>query len=295
MDGSKIPKVGSHSLQHHINLPSEYPLSDLQLRMSNLLVRNAHGLTLVEKRIVASCLAKTDQKRKPPHYQEYLRALNQEYQSGDTDREWVDYMQRNPFNPYTVRISAEDYATAYGVDMSTAYQQLKTGVDSLYQRDVDFFGADKRPNQTNNFRWISSKGYHNGEGWAQISWSPEIVPYIYGVGTEYMEYVLRTCSDFSHHYSWLLLEQLLVWKADSKGYTPTIERFLHSMDAPPTYAKDFAKTREKIIEKAVAELLGKKRALTLEWRPVHSGRRVSSLEFKYELPNPKQGELLLGD
>ena len=62
--GSKV------KLQHVHKLDAEQPMVELQVNMSNALTRSAHGLSLAEKRIVAACIAKTDQMPNMTHVRE---------------------------------------------------------------------------------------------------------------------------------------------------------------------------------------------------------------------------------
>ena len=97
-------------LQHVQKLDAEQPLAELQVNMSNALTRSAHSLSLSEKRIVAACIAKTDQ----------IPNMSQVRQRGA----WL------------VRLSASDYAEAFGVNLDTAYDQLQAASENLFNRYI---------------------------------------------------------------------------------------------------------------------------------------------------------------
>ena len=85
--------------------------------MSNALTRAGHGLTLAEKRIVASAVAKLDSRRALP--------------PGEVPR---------------TRITAAEYAETFGVDLDTAYDQLQDAAKQLYKRSITFFEPAFRRN-----------------------------------------------------------------------------------------------------------------------------------------------------
>jgi plasmid replication initiation protein len=97
-------------IQHMHKLDAEQPMAALQINMSNALTRSAHSLSLAEKRIVAACIAKTDQ----------MPNMAQVRQRGA----WL------------VRLSAADYAQTFGVDLDTAYDQLKSASENLFNRYI---------------------------------------------------------------------------------------------------------------------------------------------------------------
>lgn len=81
------------------------PAEERWVTMSNALTRAGHGLTLAEKRIVASAASKLDSRKvlKP----------------GEVPR---------------TQIAAAEYAETFGVDMRTAYEQLQDAAKALYNQ-----------------------------------------------------------------------------------------------------------------------------------------------------------------
>ena len=74
------------------------------VNMSNALIRAGQGLSLAEKRLMASAVAMLDSMRTP-----------------------------RPGECPVVKISAADYAESFGLDINTAYEQLQSGAEHLYQ------------------------------------------------------------------------------------------------------------------------------------------------------------------
>lgn len=251
--GSKV------KLQHVHKLDAEQPMVELQVNMSNALTRSAHGLSLAEKRIVAACIAKTDQMPNMAHVRER--------------------------GAWSVRLSAADYADTFNVDMNTAYEQLQDASENLFNRYIRTTRKTRKGIEEYKFRWIGSARYHKGEGWVELDWWHEVVPHLFGLRREFTSYKLKQASALRSSYSWRLFEVFQSWQ-DTGKYQPTIEDFCTAMDVPESYRKDFKSIRTRVIEPAVDELIQKNNML-IKWDTVRAGRKVIGLEFKFST-NPQQ-------
>lgn len=240
-------------LQHTHTLDPEQPLSDLQVNMSNALTRSAHGLSLAEKRIIASCIAKTDQ----------MPNMTQVRQRGA----WL------------VRLSAADYAKTFGLDLNTAYEQLHDASKNLFKRHIRTTRATRKGVEEYRFVWVGAVRYHHGEGWVELDWFHEVVPHLFGLRAAFTSYKLRQASALRSAYSWRLFEVLQSWR-DTGRYQPAIEDFCRAMDVPAGYAKDFTDIRRRVIEPAVKELT-EKNGMRITWRTQQAGRKVIGLDFQF--------------
>lgn len=246
-------------LQHVHKLNEDQSLLDLQVNMSNALTRAAHGLSLSEKRIIASCIAKTDQ----------VPNMSQVRQRGA----WL------------VRLSAADYAETFGLDLTTAYEQLHNASENLFKRYVRTTRKTRKGIEEYKFVWVGGVRYHKGEGWVELDWFHEVVPHLFGLRAEFTSYKLKQASALRSMYSWRLFELLQSW-AGKGHYQPTIEEFCLAMDVPKGYAKDFTDIRRRVIEPAVSELI-QKNNLLIKWDVQRAGRKVIGLDFKFS-ENPQQ-------
>ena len=252
--------------QHVIRLDKENALLDLQVNMSNALARSAHSLSLSEKRIVAACIAKTDQ----------MPSMEEVQQRGA----WL------------VRLSAIDYAVTFDVDLDTAYDQLQAAAKNLFQRYITTTRKTKKGPEIYQCVWVGGVRYHKGEGWIELDWWHEIVPHLFKLRGQFTKYKLRQASALRSVYSWRLLELLQSWRG--KGcYEPTIEAFCKAMEVPASYQKNFKEIRTRVIEPAVQELVQKSN-ISITWAPQNAGRKVVGLSFKFRT-NEEQEELLIAE
>jgi plasmid replication initiation protein len=235
--------------------------------MSNALTRAGHGLTLAEKRIVMIAVSKLDS----------VRPLK-------------------PGEVPTTRITAAEYAEAFGVDLDTAYDQLQGAAKTLYNRSITFFepawkrGGKPLPPTRVQMRWVGSVKYQDGEGWVELAWWPALLPHLTGLRKQFTSYQLQQASALRSIYSWRLLE--LLTRFESTGWAEyEIEDFKTSMDAPASLS-DFGQVKRRIIEPAVKELT-EKDGWIIQWHPIKAGRKVKSIRFTF-MRDP-QGRLQFGD
>jgi len=250
-------------LAHMAHKVQGYDIDDVErapgerwVTMSNALTRAGHGLTLAEKRIVAAAVSKLDSTRR--------------IRPGDVLR---------------TKITATEYAEAFGVDLNTAYDQLKSASKQLYKRSITFFEPAHRrngkplPPTIVHMRWVGLVKYQDGEGWVELSWWPDLLPHLTGLKKHFTTYQLQQASALRSIYSWRLLELLM--RFENTGWAEyTIEDFAASMDATAKQIADFAKIRTKIIEPAVKELT-EKDGWIIQWQPIKAGRKVKALRFTF--------------
>lgn len=265
MTTKKLVQAVDHKAKGYIQ-GKDRPAGERWVTMSNALVRAGHGLTLSEKRLVMTAVSKLD--------------------------------SRQPLRPGEVRktkVTALEYAETYGIDSTTAYEALKSAAKSLYNRSITMFepasqrdGKPLKPVRT-DMRWVGRCQYHEGEGWVELGWWPELMPALTDLKKQFTTYQLQQASALRSAYSWRLLELLMHFEAS--GWAEyTVEDFAASMDATEKQRADFAKLRTKIIEPAVNEL-SMKDGWIIEWIPIKAGRRVAKVRFTFRR-NP-QGCLAL--
>lgn len=224
--------------------------------MTNALTRAGHGLTLAEKRLVMAAVSKLDSRR-----------------------------PLKPGEVHKSKLTAAEYAEQAGCGMNAAYEALQNAAKNLFNRKITFFesahkrnGKPLQPKRV-DMRWVGRCTYHEGEGWVELAWWPELLPYLTGLRGQFTKYQLQQTNALRSIYSWRLLELLM--RFQSSGWAEyDIEDFKVSMDAPPSLS-DFAQVKRRIIEPAVNELTTKDGWL-IQWKPIKKGRKVSALRFDFK-------------
>ena len=237
-----------------VRLDKEQMLCDMQVNMSNALARSAHSLSLSEKRIVAACIAKTDQ----------LPSMEAVKERGA----WL------------VRLSAADYAQTFEISLDSAYEQLQAAAKNLFRRYISATRQTKKGPEIYQCVWVGGVRYHKGEGWIELDWWHEIVPHLFNLAGEFTKYKLRQATALRSVYSWRLFELLQSWSG--KGvYQPSLDEFCKAMEGPECYRKNFKSIRTRVIEPAVQELVEKNNML-ITWKTLNAGRKVVGLDFTFQ-------------
>lgn len=243
---------------------TDVAIPDRYVSMSNSLARGAQGLTLAQKRIIALAMAHTDS------------VPAKDLMSG-------------AMVGWRVRLYASDYAETYEVDANTAYEQLKTGSDSLLKCLWQTVSAGNKGPVITKGQWLSLGEYSKGEGRVDITFHPKVAPHLLALRSQFTTYQLKQAAALRSVYAWRLFECLQSWKTKGR-WTPSIDEFADAMDAPPSCRKDFKAMRVRVIEPAIKELKAKDN-FSIHWEADKKGRKVIGLKFTFE--TARQGTLPL--
>lgn len=241
------------------------PLSELQVSISHSITRAAHGLTLVEKRIICMFIAKFD----------------------NTDhRKLVGKVI--PSESATIKITAEEYSETFDISTKIAYRDLVSGTDKFFNRYWRVVEQTKTGRKEIKHHWLEGVVYHHGEGWVEATFGGNTIPHlVFSLKDKYTKYKLKSATELSSGYAWRLWELMAQFSNTKKPPTEerlvriSLEDFRFSMDAPKSYK--YKDIRTRIIEPSI-EQIKKHNKIDIEWRPIKKGRSVYSLEFKY-IPN----------
>ena len=228
-------------------IDSERHVSNKQVHVANVVTRGAQSLTLAEKRILFSGIAQ-------------LKGVNKD-----------------------VKITAIEYAETFGLDNDTAYTQLKTAAENIFNRYLTFTETDSKKTKVTKVRWVDAYGYVDKEGYVIFSFSAKMFPYLFHLKSEFTQYRLEQAGALRSLHSWRLLELLEQMKnADGKDgwLVINIEDFHHAMESTPSYRSNFSKLRERVIEPSVKEL-NEKDNWAIHWEPLKRGRKVAALRFNF--------------
>lgn len=258
----KTALVKQHKMMRY-DVDADRPDNSRYVYMSNAVARAAQGLSLAEKRVVMMAASRLDSRRVP-----------------------------TPGAAPTTRITAQEYAETFGIELNTAYEQLQDAGKELYKRSITFTEPSKtgrkRGGAVHTLRWIGRATYHEGQGWIELAWWHEVMPHLCGLERQFTKYQLQQASALRSLYSWRLLEMLQSWQ-DKGRFEVSIENFNTAMEATEKQRANFAFVRRRMIEPAVKEL-AEKDGWIIQWEPVKLGRKVSSLRFTF-MKDPQQSLL----
>jgi len=165
-----------------------------QVSMDRALVKAAHGLNLNQKRLMMYAISELHPKAKQP-------------------------------TQVIVKITAKDYANKVNVTQSkNFYRDLKNSADGLFKRYISIEYDTPRGRQIEKVHWVSSAKYHEGEGWVELRFTPEVSPYLTQLNRgNQVIYNLEDAVDLKSVYSWRLLELLYQWRDKKQLYIKTLK------------------------------------------------------------------------
>jgi len=213
---------------------------------SNLLIRASYKLTLNEQRLILLVIAGLNSQRV---------AIRPGYNQMDG-----------------IRITAAEFAEAWNLPPNEAYYALKEATLEFYERSITEI-VGKR---VEKMRWINRIVYHDGEGWAELSLSPHVMPYLTDLGKKFTEYRLGQVANLRSTHAIRLFEWCVQF-ADTGWMQLTLGEITQRLGV--SYPR-YADIRRYIIEPAIAELQTKSN-IDISWEPVKTGRQVTSIKFTF--------------
>ena len=221
--------------------------------MSRALAVSAHGLTLNEARVMMLACRLIDPRKSPYHYAKdgYVK----------------------------VRVTADEFAQLAdtagdnGRTPTAAYEGLKAACDKLFERRASWRECKKHI----RLAWVWKATYHDGEGWAEICFSPDMTQHLFMLGEKFVRYRLEMTKGLRSLYSANLL-RLLMTQKDTGFLAITLEDFRHAMEVPEGYP--YGAIKRRVISVAIKELQ-EKADLIIKHEEVKRGRSVYSLRFTF--------------
>ena len=212
--------------------------------ISNVVIRAAQTLSLVEKRVLMAAVSKMK------------------------DR--------------SVELSATEYAETYGIELNKAYQHLKDAVNNLFERYLTVNFKDGKHTGIMRIRWVSAISYVDGKGKISLGFSHEIMPQLVNLKGQFTTYQLKQAAALRSIHSWRLLELLeQMRQKQGEGYLMiSIDDFHHAMEASPSYRSNFSLLRRFVIEPAIKEL-NEKDGWAIDYAQLKKGRKVAALRFEF--------------
>jgi hypothetical protein len=231
--------------------------------MSRALAVSAHGLTLNEARLMMLACRLIDPRKSP-----YVYAKD-------------GYVK--------VRVTADEFAqladmtSEEGRTPTAAYEGLKAACDKLFERRASWREGKK----IIRLAWVWKATYHEGEGWAEVCFSPDMTQHLFMLGQKFVRYRLEMVKGLRSLYSANLL-RLLMTQKDTGFLAITLVDFRQAMEVPEGYR--FADIKRYAILPPVKELQDKA-DLVIQFEELKRGRSVHSLRFTFK--RSPQGRLPL--
>jgi len=197
---------------------------------------------------------------------------------------------REPLDPLQgFEISADDLITLTENETKNEYRDLKAAAEQLLNRIVTIhnpFPNEKRVTVLKT-HWLSSVVYIPAEGKVRLYFSPQIVPYISQLTSEFTQYQLKAIGKMSSIYAIRLFELIMQWKNIGK-HEIELEWLRQRFELGDKYPsiKDF---KIRVLDPAVKDI-NTHSNFTVTWDQRKTGRRVTHLIFTFSEKTPTTPE-----
>lgn len=227
--------------------------------MSRALAVSAHGLTLNEARLMMLACRLIDPRKSPYAYAKdgYVK----------------------------VRVTADEFAQLAdmagedGRTPTAAYEGLKAACDKLFERRASWREGKKQI----RLAWVWKSIYQDGEGWAEVCFSPDMTRHLFMLGEKFIRYRLELAKGLRSLYSANLL-RLLMTQKDTRFLAITLEDFRQAMEVPEGYR--FSDIKRYAILPPIKELK-EKAGIVIQCQEFKRGRSIYSLRFTF-VQNPQK-------
>lgn len=229
-------------------------MSNLTVVKHNHLVTASYSLSIGEQRVLLSCIAQ----------------INARGEVKTTD---------------SFQVTASEIAELTDTELKSQYRDMVAAVDRLYSRSI------KLDDRGTEFRWLCGKEYSNGT--ATLYFSPQIIPYLSQLSSQFTSYRLQYVGKFKNKYSIRVYEFLCQWlTAGERKFE--VDAFRDMLQLHNRY-ESFRELKRNVIVPAVAEIS----EFSNIWCEVDFktfGRKVSHIIFRYGIKGqdekPKKTKLI---
>ena len=218
-------------------------INNLKVTKSNDLVEASYKLTLNEQRLLLMAISHIDS-RKPLLKKFYFQ------------------------------ISALDFADAFGIEPKHAYEALEDAANRLYERDIRTY--DRKNQVRERFRWVFHVKYFDNQGYAELGFSPNVIPYLTLLSQRFTSYELKHIARLGTPYA-IRLYELLKQFAETGERTISLEQFKERLELADQYPR-FFDLKRWVIQPAVNEI-NAHTDIEVEWDTERKGRKVVRLLF----------------
>jgi plasmid replication initiation protein len=128
------------------------------------------------------------------------------------------------------------------------------------------------------FHWVFHVKYYDGEGFVDLGFSPNVIPYLTLLSQRFTSYELQHITQLNSSYAIRLYELLKQFAQNGERVIP-LEWFKERLELADQYPR-FFDLKRRVIQPAVNEI-NAYTDLEVKWDTVRKGRKVMSLMFTF--------------
>lgn len=181
------------------------------------------------------------------------------------------------FQKYTINIS--EFLDLLEIKDTAYYTKVKKITRSLLSRVLTI----RQPDGLLQVTWLSSAKYFDGQGVVQLSFDPEMKPYLLQLKEKFTSYRLANVLELSSQYAYRLYEMLKQYQVAGRRIIE-IKDLRWSLNIEKSYER-WSALKDKVLDIAEREI-NEKTDIKISWKPIKTGRKITAIDFKIKT-NPK--------
>ena len=225
---------------------------------SNTLINASYKLSLMEQRILLSCIAQIDSR-------------------SDTET-----------TPDTFTVSVGEIADLVGRNpASNLYDEVRAGLERLARRWIVFSETGDKDQHLAKIRWVSRIDYWKNDGNVGITFSKDVLGYLTQLKGTFTQYKLEYVAQFRNIYSIRIYELLIQWLS-----TGTREINIDELREKLVLGNKYAsiKDMKKYVIDAAVNDIRKYSNIWVEYGQRKNGRKVVAFQFRFHLKDKNETE-----
>ena len=212
----------------------------------NDLIKSAYRLSLIESRIVLSCIAQVDSKGTLSHLDKFSISVD----------------------------DIKDLLDAEGEQ--NMYANLKAALVRLSERWITFLEPSSRSGERST-RWVHSVDYVPQSGSIDLFFAPFIIPFLSEIKGNFTQYKVENVLNMKSSYGIRLYEIL---KSSMKNDVILPVQWLRdTLELPESYQR-VGHLKERVLDPAIIEI-NKHTDMTASYTQVKRGRSISGFKFTF--------------
>ena len=234
-------------------------MQNAQIYKANALVEASYRLTLYEQRIILVCISQV--RRDEPL----------------TDKKLY-------------KVSAQEIAEFSGTQLGTAYQNMKSASERLFDRRVSLHESPngKGAARVKLTRWVQTIEYIEDEGVVALRFGTDMIPYLSQLTEQFTRYSLADIAKMSSTHAIRLYEMLAQWRGKGRREV-SLEWFRDALQLDDKYS-NIRDLKRWVIEVATHQI-NEHSPLWVSWEQRKTGRRVSHLIFTFGEKEPEEASI----
>ena len=222
--------------------------------------------------------------------------IEAKYQINDLGEQRVIFMLLAQIQPKdegfkVYRLSVTDFAKMLGLTGNSTYETLDKITSSLVSRKISI----REGKNFLHMNWLSSARYIHGSGYVELSFDPNLKPYLLQLKSHFTQYKLETALHFKSIYS-IRLYELLKKEAfkERNGYFDVLFEYSELRENFGIGKKEylmFNNFKQKTIEPATREISDKTDLYINNVRYGKTGRKITNITFCVQIRTEQETKL----